>query len=111
MKKKILLFLLTLYLIFSKSSFAALESSSWTKESNYSDKVTHKLGFGFLNAVTGWTALLFEPAKPGNMFTGLAKGLGYTITNTAGGLIHAATFPIPVDVPLPGGGISHEYAS
>lgn len=89
--------------------FAELEASPWTAQKSYADKISHKLGFGFLNTATGWTALLFEPAKPGNKFIGLVKGIGYTISNTAGGLIHAATFPIPVDLPLAEGGISYEY--
>ena len=111
MKKTFLSFLIILLLAFSRQSFAAFEASPWTQKTIYSEKISQKLGFGFLNTATGWTALFFEPAKPGNKFLGLAKGLGYTISNTAGGMIHAVTFPLPLDVPLLGGGISHEYAS
>lgn len=93
------------------SAFADFPPSSWTRQTGYFDKISHKLGFGFLNTATGWTALFFEPARPGNKFAGLAKGIGYTVSNTAGGLIHAVTFPVPLDVPLPGGGISREYKS
>ena len=60
-----------------------------------------------MNMGTGWMALLFEPYYAG--WKGLATGPFYAVTNTAGGMIHAATFPIPLDVPLPQGGISHEY--
>lgn len=94
---------------FAQPAFAEFKPSSWTTQKNYSDKISHKLGFGFMNTATGWTALFYEPTKPGNKLAGLAKGIGYTVSNTAGGLIHAVTFPIPVDVPLPGGGINHEY--
>ena len=111
MKKTFLLFLIVLLLTFSQHAFAGLESSPWTQKNTYYDKISHKLGFGFLNTATGWTALLFEPVKPGNKLLGLAKGIGYAISNTAGGMIHAVTFPIPIDLPLPGGGISHEYES
>ncbi len=111
MKKRFLPIFIVLLLTLSQSAFAAFEPSPWTKKTTYYDKISHKLGFGFLNTATGWTALLFEPVKPGNKFLGLAKGIGYNISNTAGGMIHAVTFPIPIDVPLPGGGISGEYAS
>lgn len=56
-------------------------------------------------------ALFYEPTRPGNKLLGLAKGIGFAISNTAGGAIHAVTFPVPLDVPLPGGGISREYKS
>jgi len=86
-----------------------LERSDWTQEPTYLGKISQKLGFGFLNITAGWTALFFEPSKDQNFFVGVGKGLGYTLTNTAGGILHAATFPIPVDIPLPHGGIAYEY--
>ncbi len=83
--------------------------SSWTQEKTYADKISHKLGFGFLNITAGWLALFYEPAHAENFFQGCGEGILYAVTNTAGGLLHAATFPIPVDLPLPHGGISYEY--
>lgn len=83
--------------------------SAWTKESTYLGKISQKLGFGFLNLTAGWTAFFYEPAKPQNFFVGVGKGTVYTFTNTIGGVLHAATFPIPVDIPLPHGGIAYEY--
>lgn len=85
-------------------------SSSWTGEKTYLDKSAHKFGFGFLNISTGWTALFFESVRGKYFFDGVVKGLFYTLTNTAGGVLHAATFPVPVDVPLLHGGIAHEYS-
>lgn len=85
------------------------EASPWTQETTYTEKASHKLGFGFMNTFTGWTAFLYEPANDSNLITGLGKGIFYSISNTAGGMIHAVTFPIPLDVPLPHGGISYEY--
>ena len=87
----------------------SFKPSDWTREPTYLGKISQKLGFGFLNITAGWTALFFEPARGQNFFVGVAKGIGYTFTNTAGGILHAATFPIPLDIPLPQGGIAYEY--
>lgn len=92
------------------SAYAGLfESSDWTKEPTYLGKTAQKLGFGFLNITAGWTALFFEPCKDQNFFVGVGKGIGYTVTNSVGGVLHAATFPAPFDIPLPHGGIAYEY--
>ena len=87
----------------------SFEPSDWTQEPTYLGKISQKLGFGFLNLTAGWTALFFEPARDQNFFVGVGKGIGYMVTNTAGGILHAATFPIPLDIPLPHGGIAYEY--
>lgn len=87
----------------------SFEQSPWTQEPTYLGKISQKLGFGFLNITAGWTALFFEPCKDQNFFVAVGKGLGYMVTNTAGGILHAATFPIPLDIPLPHGGITYEY--
>jgi len=99
-----------LFSLMAGSAYAgSFESSDWTHESTYLGKISQKLGFGFLNITAGWTALFFEPAKNQNFFIGVGKGIGYFFTNTTGGVLHAATFPIPVDIPLPHGGIAYEY--
>jgi len=85
------------------------EPSGWTREPTYLGKIGQKLGFGFLNITAGWTALFFEPCRDQNFFVGVGKGIGYMVTNTAGGILHAVTFPIPLDIPLPQGGIAYEY--
>lgn len=87
----------------------SFEASPWTQEPTYLGKISQKLGFGFLNITAGWTALFFEPCKDQNFFVGVGKGVGYFVTNTLGGVLHAATFPVPVDIPLPQGGIAYEY--
>ncbi len=84
-------------------------ASSWTAEKTYTDKTAHKLGLGFLNISTGWMAILFEPRHGKYFFDGLGKGLFYAFTNTAGGVLQAATFPVPVDIPILRGGIAYEY--
>ncbi len=89
----------------SYGAFPQFESSPWTRENTYSEKTIQKLGFGLLNILTGWVSFFFEPYHDKNFFKGLAKGTLRTVTNTAGGALHTVTFPIPVDIPLPGGGV------
>ena len=84
---------------------AIFEPSPWTQKEPYAEKIGNKLGFGILNVATGWTALFFEPTLAGGFWKGLGRGILYTITDTAGGAIHAVTFPIPLDIPLPNGGV------
>ncbi len=94
----------------TQSAFAieTLKPSPWIDKTPYVEKTIHKLGFGTLNAITGWTALLFEPVRQENKFTGIYKGAWRTITNTVGGALHIATFPFPFDIPLTDGGVSFE---
>ena len=101
---------LVLFSVVTGSAYAgSFEPSDWIHEPTYLGKISQKLGFGFLNITAGWTALFFEPARDQNFFVGVGKGIGYTLTNTAGGILHAATFPLPFDIPLPHGGIAYEY--
>ncbi len=108
-------FVLPLLILILTSALAApayagfFEASDWTKEPTYLKKTEQKLGFGFLNLTAGWTALFFEPANGQNFFTGLGNGVLYFATDTLGGALHAVTFPISLDIPLPHGGIVHEY--
>ena len=113
MKKIIALFVLLFVLASSQTSFASFDNykaSTWTKSETISDKVIGKLGFGLLNITAGWTAIPFEMDhyKSTNIYTGIAKGLYRTVTNTVGGVLHTATFPIPFDIPLPDGGVHFE---
>lgn len=96
---------------FSASGYAAFDNfktSSWTSEKTYVDKSIHKLGFGLTNLTIGWTAIPFEMSRNTNLYTGFFKGIWRTVTNTVGGVIHTATFPVPLDVPLPDGGVNFE---
>lgn len=91
----------------SVSGFDNWQKSPWIDEEYYFEKSAHKLGFGVLNGLTGWSALFFEPARSG-ILRGTGKGIWRTLVYTAGGALHAATFPIPLDIPLPEGGVSFE---
>ncbi len=113
MKNKFSVFLIICLLLTPLSFAGGVESfkaSSWTQKETYADKTLDKLGFGILNLSLGWTAIPFEidRHKSTNIYTGVFKGLWRTVTNTAGGALHAATFPIPLDIPLPEGGVHFE---
>ena len=84
-------------------------SSTWTNEIGYRKQTISKLGFGLTNFFLGWIDLFNEPYedhKAGkNLFVGIGHGLKDTVCNMLGGALHAVTFFIPVDVPLPDGGL------
>ena len=82
-------------------------ASPWTKENTYTDKMIHKLGFGAMNVLTGWSDILFEPARSG-LVKGIPLGVVHFATDVVGGVLHVATFPVPVDIPLPDGGVNFE---
>ncbi len=93
----------------------AFAASPWTTETTYTKKVAGKLDFGVKNLLGGWTALLpgkLPCAKNGHKncpgmccIKGLGMGLVDAAVYTVGGALHVATFPIPIDVPLPDNGI------
>jgi hypothetical protein len=101
-------FLVVFTVIFTPG--AAFSASPWTEATTYGDKVTGKLDFGIKNLIGGWTELFTEPwdyHKEGkNVLWGVKRGLCHSIVFTAGGVLHTATFPVPVDVPLPDNGVS-----
>ncbi|MBI3314018.1 MAG: hypothetical protein HYZ83_07265 [Candidatus Omnitrophica bacterium] len=104
-----ILFLALFSLLISVPAFAAWDFpvSPWTKEKTYTDKTIYKLGFGTMNLITGWTEFLFEPARSG-IVKGIPLGTVHVITDMVGGLLHMGTFFIPVDIPLPDGGVNFE---
>ncbi|OGW72253.1 MAG: hypothetical protein A2Y02_02000 [Omnitrophica bacterium GWA2_52_12] len=106
--KLILAVFLALVFLCPARAHAAFRPSVWTKQKTYGEKIIGKLGFGPLNFFTGWDALFLEPSHEGKFFKGFAQGILYTILYEAGGAIHTVTFPIPVDLPLPQGGVHFE---
>ncbi|MDP3920636.1 MAG: hypothetical protein Q8R76_07515 [Candidatus Omnitrophota bacterium] len=107
MKKAILMLVLAAMVLTPINAFAA--ASPWTQEATYSAKATAKLAYGFKNAVLGWTELFSVPeayaAEDKNVLAGIGKGLCNSVVYTVGGLIHTATFLLPIDLPLPQGGV------
>ncbi len=88
------------------------KASPWTEKTSYGDKMTGKLEFGLKNLLGGWTAIFSTPThfqnEGKNVYLGTAKGLVKGVIYTVGGALHTLTFPIPIDVPLPNGGVSFE---
>ena len=110
MKKTLRLFALVLAVMLIPT--VAFAASPWTTETTYGGKLTEKLAFGFKNVMGGWTAIFSVPAKyhdeKKNMIVGIGEGLYKGVVYTIGGVLHLATFPIPVDIPLPDNGVSFE---
>ena len=67
--------------------------------SSYSSNASHTLLRGATNALFGWTELMRQPAEEvkagGNVFTGIAKGVGYGVGRTAAGAGEILTFWVP----------------
>ena len=68
-------------------------------DSSYLDKSGNILMRGVLNTTLGWTEVLRLPAKQarkdGNIWNGLADGLGSGVTRTLNGLAEIVTFWTP----------------
>ena len=109
MKKAIGVVLILMVMLTPALAFAA---SPWTEANTYSDKAYEKLAFGVKNTLLGWTDLFYEPyrydVEGNNVWAGMGKGLFDAVINTAGGAVHAVTFLIPVDVPLPENGVNYD---
>ena len=108
MKKALQIF--SLVLVVMMVSSVAYAASPWTEQSTYGDKVTAKLDFGLKNLLGGWTEIFSAPYRAKedgkNCFAGIGQGLVNAVVYTTGGVIHTATFLIPVDVPIPNDGVS-----
>jgi hypothetical protein len=111
MVKKLAICLLVVCVMMSASAAYAFEGSSWTKAGSKSEQSRAKMEFGLKNMFLGWTELIQEPyqAYKGtsgeNVFVGLFDGVFNAVLDTAGGILHFATFPCnKIDIPLPEGG-------
>lgn len=86
----------------------AMAASPWTEEATYQEKAAGKFVFGMRNLLFGWTELITQckdSKEAGESCpVGCGKGLLNAVGQTAGGAIHAATFLVPIDVPLPENG-------
>ena len=104
--------MLVVTLLLASSAFAA---SPWTTEPTYGKKVAAKLDFGLKNLLGGWTEIFTYPANcpmdtdkkycPIKCTKKVLLGAGNAVVYTLGGIVHTATFLIPVDVPLPNNGV------
>jgi hypothetical protein len=108
MKKTLAVVVLMIAVLFATQT-VAFAASPWMDETTYTAKSGAKLGFGLKNVVLGWTELLTKPvdyhAEGKNVFEGIGAGLANTAVYTVGGVFHAGTFFVPVDLPLPNNGV------
>ncbi|MBI4343640.1 MAG: hypothetical protein HY601_02365 [Candidatus Omnitrophica bacterium] len=74
-------------------------SKTLSDQTDYGTKAGHTLLRGATNTFFGWTEMILQPAQTakegGNVFTGLAKGLGQGLTRTLNGAAEVATFWTP----------------
>ena len=107
MKKS--MYVLTLVIAILLIPAVAFAASPWTTETTGVKKAEQKLIFGIKNLLGGVSELFTKPMdyhKQGkNVGEGIWKGLANTVTYTIGGALHVATFPIPIDLPLPDNGV------
>jgi putative exosortase-associated protein (TIGR04073 family) len=65
----------------------------------YPSKAGHTLLRGTANTLLGWTELIRRPAQEvkagGNVFTGIAHGVGSSVTRTLSGAAEVLTFWTP----------------
>ena len=110
-KKIITLTLLALMLSLSQN-LAFAESSPWTQNGTYLEKTMGKFEFGLLNFLGGWSEILIRPAiyseDDKNFFLGVGHGVLNAAIFTLGGAAHLVTAPIPLDIPLPNGGVASD---
>ena len=93
-------------LMFFVSTAPSVHASPWAENSNYFTKTAGKLGFGLKNTLFSWMmpwATANDP-KYDTPWEGVCVGIAQSVVYTANGLIHLATFPIPIDFPNVGKG-------
>ena len=65
----------------------------------YQEEAGNRLARGVLNMTLGWTELIRQPAKKarkdGNVFAGMATGMGHSVVRTVRGLGEVLTFWTP----------------
>lgn len=102
-------------LVMAAAPSLVFAASPWTTETTYHEKAVGKFKFGFKNTFAGWTQIFTqtqsccekEEGKACCKFLkGLGKGIVYGVADTAGGVLHMATFLLPqIDIPLPENGV------
>ncbi len=82
-------------------------ASPWMEKQGYGGKTWGKFCFGIKNSLLGWMTPWAEAqnTKYQKPWVGYSAGIGEGVIYTAGGLIHLATFFIPVDFPDMGYGL------
>ena len=116
MLKRMSLFVLTVSLVgllVSPAYAYQTEPSPWNKETTNEAKTLAKFKFGLKNLFFGWTEIFNEPREAyknkegnGSIVKATARGIFYAGADTALGVLHVITSPLPgVDLSLPEGGV------
>jgi hypothetical protein len=96
-----------LVILFLFVSVQNLQASPWAQNQGYFSKTGGKLAYGLKNVAFGWMMMFAESKMPQyhREWEGFCVGISRSVIYTANGLIHIATFPIPVDFPDVGRGV------
>ena len=105
--KRPLLSLVVATVLFLSAVMPAYAASPWMAKQDYKGKTWGKFCFGIKNSLLGWMTPWAEAKNPKyqTQWIGYSAGFGEGVIYTAGGLIHLATFFIPVDFPDMGYGL------
>lgn len=93
--------------LFLSSVVPAYAASPWMEKPGYGAKIWGKFCFGIKNSLLGWMTPWAEAKNPKYpaQWAGYSAGIGEGVIYTVGGVIHLATFFIPVDFPDMGYGL------
>ena len=105
--KRSLLALIVFAGLFLSVVMPAHAASPWMAKQDYGGKTWGKFCFGIKNSLLGWMTPWAEAKNPKYQkeWIGFSAGIGEGVIYTAGGLVHLATFFVPVDFPDMGYGL------
>lgn len=106
-KNKQLFFTLVVFIVFFLLAMPAYAASPWMAKQGYAGKTWGKFCFGIKNSLLGWMTPWAEAKNPKypTSWAGYSAGIGEGTIYMIGGVIHLATFFIPVDFPDMGYGL------
>jgi len=97
-------FLLAVLIVMMAVSF--VQAPAFAVEAEYHKTVSNNLNSGLQNLLLGWTEIIMQPINDPAVLPGFLKGPLYAVIVTIGGALKIATFAIPIDIPLPDGGVN-----
>src|SRR3990167_627260 len=79
--------------------------TSWDVATYYPERILLNLGTGLENLTLGWTDILVRPHRVEFPPYGIVEGVFNSVIFTVGGALKVAFFWLPVNIPLPHGGV------